>query len=150
MVCYFNWLYFIYFLIISSNSLDVLQLLMITGNFWLYTNVEHELLLTALVVGPVKINLTSLSTSDTTNFWNAFNDEIIFIGTCCIKFLSWVSNLNLSRSLLKNEDICWSLWPKTSSRNAFKSSISIVWKVSMLSFCWNLLRILLTTIPITW
>ena len=50
------------------------------------SNIEHGLSLTALVAGTVKISLTSLSTSDTNSFWDAFNDEIIvmvsFISTC--------------------------------------------------------------------
>ena len=84
-------------------------------------NVEHDVSLTALVAGTVKINLTSLNTSDTNNFWDAFNDEVIvmvsFILTCFsstvwVKVFRWISNLNLCRSLLKN-DICWSSWPKS-------------------------------------
>ena len=58
--------------------------------------------------------LNGLSTSDTNSFRDAFNDEIIFI-VCFIptcfssitfaKVFIWVSNLNLSRSLLKSKDI---------------------------------------------
>ena len=66
------------------------------------------------MVGTSKISLTSLSTSDTKSFRDAFNDEIIFIvsfiPTCFssaifFKDFIWISNLNLSRSLLKSEDI---------------------------------------------
>ena len=66
------------------------------------------------MVGTSKISFTSLSTSDTKSIQDAFNDEIIFIAsfipTCfsSIIFLEvfiWVSNLNLSRSLLKTKDI---------------------------------------------
>ena len=66
------------------------------------------------MVGTSKISLTSLSTSDTKSFRDAFNDEIIFIvsfiPTCVssatfFKVFIWVSNLNLSRSLLKSKDI---------------------------------------------
>ena len=72
-------------------------------------NVEHHLSLTVLLVGNVKINLTSLSTWDTNNFWDAFSDEIIvmasFIPTCFsstmwFKVFSWAPNLNLCSSLL--------------------------------------------------
>ena len=65
-------------------------------------------------MGTSKISSTSLSTSDTKSFRDAFNDEIIFIvsfiPTCVssatfFKVFIWVSNLNLSRSLLKTEDI---------------------------------------------
>ena len=42
-------------------------------------NNEWDISLTALVVGTSKISLTSLSTSDTINFRDAFNDEITFI-----------------------------------------------------------------------
>ena len=61
------------------------------------------------------------------------NGEIIFIAsfiptrfspTKCDKVFSWVCYLNLFISLPKNEDICWSSWPKSSSRKAYKSSIS--------------------------
>ena len=77
-------------------------------------NVERDLSLTALVVGTSKISLTSLSTSDTSSFRDAFNDEIIFIAsfiptcfssTIFLKVFIWVSNLNLSRSLLKSKGI---------------------------------------------
>ena len=44
-------------------------------------NVEHELSLTALAVGDVKISLASLTTSHTNSFEDAFNDEIIFIAS---------------------------------------------------------------------
>ena len=106
-------------------------------------NVEHDLSLKALVVGTVKISWTSLTTSDTNSFWDAFNDELIvmasFIPTCFsstlwVKVFSWVSNLNSYSSLLKNEDICWSSWSKSSSRNAFKSNISSFWRVPTWSF----------------
>ena len=65
-------------------------------------------------MGTSKISLTSLSTSDTSSFRDAFNDEIIFIAsfiptcfssTIFLKVFIWVSNLNLSRSLLKSKDI---------------------------------------------
>ena len=77
-------------------------------------NVERDLSLTALVVGTSKISLTSLSTSDSNSFRDAFNDEIIFIpsfiptyfsSTIFFKVFIWASNLNLSTSLLKNEGI---------------------------------------------
>ena len=70
--------------------------------------------MTALVVGTSKISFTSLSTSDTKSIRDAFNDEIIFIAsfiptcfssTIFLKVFIWVSNLNLSRSLVKSEDI---------------------------------------------
>ena len=58
--------------------------------------------------------LNGLNTSDTNSFRDAFHDEIIFI-VCFIptcfssitfaKVFIWVSNLNLSRSLLKSKDI---------------------------------------------
>ena len=76
-------------------------------------NVERDLSLTALVVGTSKISLTSLSTSDTSSFRDAFNDEIILLFLLFklvfhqqhfSKFF-FGSNLNLSRSLLKSEDI---------------------------------------------
>ena len=62
------------------------------------------------MVGTTKISSTSSSTSDTNSFQDAFNDEIIFIvsfiRTCFssatfLQIFIWVSNLNLSRSLLK-------------------------------------------------
>ena len=65
-------------------------------------------------MGTSKISLTSLRTSDTNSFQDAFNDEIIFIASfipnCFLsatffKVFIWVSNLNLPRSLLKSEDI---------------------------------------------
>ena len=73
-------------------------------------NVERHLPLAALVVGTSKIRLASLSTSDTNCFRDAFNYEIMFIASCFLsaiffKAFIWVSNLNLSRSLLKSEDI---------------------------------------------
>ena len=77
-------------------------------------NVEHDLSLTTLVLGTSKISLTSLRTSDINSFRDAFNDEIIFIvsfiptcfsSTIFFKDFIWISNLNLSRSLLKSEDI---------------------------------------------
>ena len=66
------------------------------------------------MVGTSKISLTSLSTSDTNSFQDAFNDEIIFIAsfiptyfssTLFFKVFIWVSNLNLSTSLIKSEAI---------------------------------------------
>ena len=86
---------------------------MIAGKFTLH-NVGCDLSLTALVVGTSKISWTSFSTSDTNSFQDAFNDEIIsitsFIATCFsstifLKVFIWVSNLNLSRSLLKSKAI---------------------------------------------
>ena len=65
-------------------------------------------------MGTIKFSSTSPSTLDTNSFRDAFNDEIIFIvsfiptcfsSTIFIKVFIWVSNLNLSRSLLKSEDI---------------------------------------------
>ena len=65
------------------------------------------------MVGTSKISLTSLSTSDTSSFRDAFNDEIILLFLLFklvfhqqhfSKFF-FGSNLNLSRSLLKSEDI---------------------------------------------
>ena len=75
------------------------------------------------MVGTSKISFIRLSTSDTNSirdafntnsFRDAFNDEIIFIAsfiptcfssTIFLKVFIWVSNLNLSRSLLKSKDI---------------------------------------------
>ena len=66
------------------------------------------------MAGTSKISFTSLSTSDTNSFRDAFNDQIIFIAsfipTCCsstifLNVFIWVSNLNLSRSLLESKDI---------------------------------------------
>ena len=66
------------------------------------------------MAGISRISLTSLSTSNTNSFRNAFDDEIIFIAsfiptcfssTIFLKVFIWVSNLNLPRSLLKSEDI---------------------------------------------
>ena len=54
---------------------------MIAGKFLNLVNVEHDLSLAALVAGTVKISLTSLSSSDTNYFWDAFNDEIIVIAS---------------------------------------------------------------------
>ena len=77
-------------------------------------NVERNLSLAALVVGTSNISFTSLSTSDTISFRDAFNDEIIFIAsfistcfssTIFLKVFIWVANLNLSRSLLKSKNI---------------------------------------------
>ena len=74
-------------------------------------NVELDLPLTALVVGTSKVSLISLSTSDTNSFRDAFNDEITFIAsfistsflsTIFFKVFIWVSNLDLSRSLIKS------------------------------------------------
>ena len=65
------------------------------------------------MVGTSKISLTSLSTSETSSFRDAFNDEIILLFLLFklvfhqqhfSKFF-FGSNLNLSRSLLKSEDI---------------------------------------------
>ena len=66
-------------------------------------------------MGTSRVRLTSLSTSDTNSFRDAFNDEITFIAsfipTCFSSTIFFqqvfilVSNLNLSRSLLKSEDI---------------------------------------------
>ena len=68
--------------------------------------------MTALVVGASKI---SLSTSGTANsFQDAFNGQIVFIASFVpncfsskifFKVFIWVSNLNLSNSLLKSKDI---------------------------------------------
>ena len=75
-------------------------------------NVEHNLSLTALVAGTSMINSTSLNISDANKFWNAFNDEIIFIGsfiptyflsTICVKVTKWVSNLNLPSHCQKSK-----------------------------------------------
>ena len=77
-------------------------------------NVERNLSLAALVVGTSNISFTSLSTSDTISFRDAFNDEIIFIAsfistcfssTIFLKVFIWDANLNLSRSLLKSKNI---------------------------------------------
>ena len=77
-------------------------------------NNERDLSLTALVVGTSKISFTSLGTSDTINFQDAFSEEITFIAsfiptcfslTIFLKVFIWVSNLNLSRPLLKTKDI---------------------------------------------
>ena len=71
-------------------------------------NVEHDLSLAALFVGTSNISFTS----NTNNFWDVFDDEIIFIAsfipTCfsskiCIKVFSWVFNSYLTRSLLKSK-----------------------------------------------
>ena len=65
-------------------------------------------------MGTSKISFTSLSTSDTNSFRDAFNDEIVFIAsffptcfllTIFLKVFTWVSNLNLSRSLLNSKYI---------------------------------------------
>ena len=63
--------------------------------------------------GTSKIRLTSLSISDTNSLGDAFNEIIFivsFISTCFLsaiffKVFTRVSNLNLSTSLLKSEDI---------------------------------------------
>ena len=90
-------------------------------------NVECDLSLTAIVMGTSKISSTSLSTSDTNSFWDAFNDEIIFIAssirtcfssTIFFKIFIWVSDLNLYRSLLKNEDIA-----KVHDQNLFHETL---------------------------
>ena len=55
--------------------------------------VEHDLSLTVLVVGTVKISLTGLSTSDTNSFWDAFNDEIIVMASfaaTCFSSTTWI------------------------------------------------------------
>ena len=66
------------------------------------------------MVGTSKISLTSLSTSDTNSFRDAFNDEIIFITSFIptsfssiifFKVFSWTSNLNLPTSLLESGGI---------------------------------------------
>ena len=66
------------------------------------------------MVGASKISVTNLSTSGTNSFRDAFNDEIIFIAsfvtncfpsTMFFKVFNYVSNLDLSNSLLKSEDI---------------------------------------------
>ena len=103
-------------------------------------NVEFDFPLIALVASTVKISLTILSNSDTNTFWDASFIPSYFPSTIWVKVFSWLSNLILCRSLPKNEDVCWSL--KSSSGNAFKSNISIFWRVSIWVFCWNLLWIL--------
>ena len=74
------------------------------------------------------ISFTSLSTSDTNSFRDAFNDEIIFIAsfipTCFssaifLKVFIWVYNLNLSRSSIKSKNIA-----KVQDHNLPKSSSS--------------------------
>ena len=82
------------------------------------------------MVGTSKTRLTSISTSDTNSFRDAFNEIIFFasfIPTCFssaifFKVFIWAFNLNLSTSLLKREDIA-----KVHDQNlfSFKSSISI-------------------------
>ena len=76
--------------------------------------VERDLSLETLVVDTCKISWTSLSTSDSNSFWHAFNSEIIFIAsfvpncfsaTIFLIVFFLVSNLNLSNSLQKSEDI---------------------------------------------
>ena len=66
------------------------------------------------MVGTSKISLTSLSTLDTNSFKDECNCEIVFIAsfvpncfsaTIFFKVFIWISNLNLSRSLLKSKDI---------------------------------------------
>ena len=66
------------------------------------------------MVDTSKISFTSLSTSDTNSFRDAFNGEIIFIAsfiptcfssTIFLKVFIWVYNLNLSRSLIKSKTI---------------------------------------------
>ena len=78
-------------------------------------------------MGTSKINLTILSTSDNKSFRDAFNDEIIFIAsfiptcfssTIFLKVFIWVSNLNLSRSLLKSKDIA-----KVQEQNLFHATL---------------------------
>ena len=65
-------------------------------------------------MGTSKISFTSLSTSDTNSLRDAFNYEkrfiasftpICFSSRIFFKVFTWVSNLNLSRSLLKSKDI---------------------------------------------
>ena len=64
--------------------------------------------------GTSKISLTSLITSDTNSFRDVFNDEITLIAsliptcfspTIFFKVFIWVSNSNLSTSLLKSGGI---------------------------------------------
>ena len=66
------------------------------------------------MVGTSKISSTSLSTSDTNSFQDAFNGEIIFMAsfvpncfssTIFFKVFILVCNLDLSNSLQKSEDI---------------------------------------------
>ena len=66
------------------------------------------------MVGTSKVSSKSLSTSDTNSFRDAFNGEIIFIAsfvpncfssTIFFKVFILVSNLDLSNSLRKSEDI---------------------------------------------
>ena len=78
-------------------------------------NIERNLSLTAIVVGTSKISLTSLSISDTNSVQDASNDEMLllpllfqlaFYQQYFWKFArNTNSNLNLSRLLLKSEDI---------------------------------------------
>ena len=91
-------------------------------------NVEHDLLLTALAADNIKTSLTSLRSSGTKSLWDAFNDEIIFIAffiptcflsTTCIKVFSWVSNLDLSRPLLKSK-----IFAKIHHQNLLHRSLS--------------------------
>ena len=86
------------------------------------------------MVGTSKISLTSLSTSDTSSFRDAFNDEIIFIASfipSCfssaifLKVFIWVSNLNLSRSLLKRKDIA-----KVQDQNLLATLLKAVFPLS--------------------
>ena len=66
------------------------------------------------MVGTSKISFTSVSRSDNNSFQDAFNDILIFIASFIPAFVSsatflkvftLVSNLNLSRSLLKSKYI---------------------------------------------
>ena len=64
-------------------------------------------------MGTSKISFTNFNTSDANSFRDALNDKIIFIASFIpaffhrlfLKVFIWVSNLNLSRSLLKSKDI---------------------------------------------
>ena len=64
-------------------------------------------------MGTSKTSFTNFNTSDTNSFRDALNDKIIFIASFIpaffhqlfLKVFIWVSNLNLSRSLLKSKDI---------------------------------------------
>ena len=104
-------------------------------------NVEHDLSLTTLVLGTSKISLTSLRTSDINSFRDAFNDEIIFIvsfiptcfsSTIFFKDFIWISNLNLSRSLLKSEDIA-----KVHDQNLLNAMLLKAVFPLPEHFCWN-------------
>ena len=77
-------------------------------------NVQRDHSLTTLVGDTSNISLTSFGNLDTNSFRDAFNGKIIFIAsfvptcfssTIFYKVFIWVSNLDLSKSLLKSEDI---------------------------------------------